>query len=110
MAKAKVPARAAKQPLIDSDPRACVAKLSNRIAEIEAINGFTDPDDARFEIAQGNIAGDVLDIFGDDSIEFSKYEHHQIWRGGFSLHALPDHELRGRECPSRPVTASPCAA
>lgn len=88
--------RPTKTPMIDVDPKACIAILTNRIAEIDALADFTDGDDGRFQIAQNNIASAVLEIFGPDSIEFDKYEHHHIWRGAMYLNMHPRDIRLGR--------------
>jgi uncharacterized protein (TIGR02391 family) len=92
MAKPKTPSRPPKTGLIDVDPKACIAMLKNRVAEVEAIRDFKSHDDPRFQIAQTNIAGDVREIFGEPSIEFERYEHHHIWRGGMAFN-MPDYEI-----------------
>lgn len=88
--------RPAKTPMIDVDPNACIATLTNRIAEIDALADFTDGDDGRFQIAQNNIASAVLEVFGADSIEFERYEHHHIWRGAMYLNMHPREIRIGR--------------
>jgi uncharacterized protein (TIGR02391 family) len=78
------PSPPARPPLIDTDPKACIAKLQRRVDELEPLKNAA-PGDPGFEICQLNIGSDVLDIFGAGSPEYEKYEHHQIWSGSTAL-------------------------
>lgn len=86
----------AKEPLLDVDPHASIARLKRRVVEIASMNDLTDSDDPRLENAERNIVADLRDIFGEDSTEFTTHEHYQIWKGQMWVGMHPPESLSSR--------------
>jgi hypothetical protein len=60
----------------------CLQKLRRRIAEVRNLDPQTiRHDDARIKNIVSNIRGTILEIFGENSLEFKEHKYHEIHYG-----------------------------
>jgi len=86
-----------KQPaqLSVGDMQSALPKLQRRIDEIAAIN----PNHARsthtpeLEAINDAVKATLIDIFGQDSIEYDRYSQHCLYAGYHNIYGTPHHEI-----------------
>lgn len=69
-----------------------IAKLRRRLEEVRAL----DPkvvryDDQRIDNVAANISDTILEIFGPNSPEYRRHQHHQIWEGTMYMNMSEDY-------------------
>jgi uncharacterized protein (TIGR02391 family) len=63
-----------------------IAKLQKRIADVRALDPRTVPfSDQIVKNVETNIQETIREIYGQNSPEFQKHKHHDIWSGGMNI-------------------------
>jgi uncharacterized protein (TIGR02391 family) len=86
-----------KQPaqLSVGDMQGALPKLQRRIDEVAAIdsNHATSTYTPEFEAINDAVNATLIDIFGQDSIEYNRYSQHSLYAGSHYVSGTPPHEI-----------------
>jgi uncharacterized protein (TIGR02391 family) len=97
MARSRTSQPPAKRPaqLSVGDMQSALPKLQRRIDEVAAIdpNCATGTHTPEFEAINDAVNATLIDIFGQDSIEYGRYSSGRLYAGGYNIYGTPQHEI-----------------
>lgn len=97
MARSRTSQPPAKQPaqLSVGDMQSALPKLQRRIIDVAAVdpNGAGSTHTPEFEAINDAVNATLIDIFGQDSIEYDRYSSRRLYAGGYYVNGTPHHEI-----------------
>jgi uncharacterized protein (TIGR02391 family) len=97
MARSRTSQPPPKQParLSVRDMQSALPKLQRRIKEVAAIdpNQATSTYTPELEVINNTVNATVIDIFGQDSVEYDRYTEHSLYMGSHNIVGTPLHKI-----------------